>query len=234
MAFWAFLLLFSCAQAPDPYHILVITGGHGFERDPFFEMLKDMKSIEYTEAVHPEANSLYGSGVMENIDVLVFYDMVQEITESQKNDFLSLTDKGKGMVFLHHSLASYQDWEDFETLIGGHYYLNPVLKDSIPFPRSTYKHDEQIPVRILDKTHPVTQGLPDFTLFDEVYGDFRVLPSVHPLLGTTHPGSGPVIGWAHTLGKSRIVMLQSGHGPETYRNPHFRKLLKQAIAWAAQ
>jgi arylsulfatase A len=204
--------------------ILILTGGHDFEREAFFEMFHEMPGISYTELIHPEANQVYSSSMAEEADALIFYDMVQEINDSQKAALKNLLQKGKGMVFLHHSLASYQEWEEFEKILGGRY----VLSDQ---DGSTYRHDVDIPVHVVNKDHPVTRGMDDFSIHDEVYGNFRVQPGIEPLLTTTHPESGEIIGWTNTYGKSRIVYLQLGHDHHAYEDPNFRMLLNQAINW---
>lgn len=213
--------------------VLIITGGHDFEREPFFAMVKSFPGIDYQEAQQPRANTLYAAPEITNYDVLVFYDMVQDITDDQKAAFVRLLKNGKGIVFLHHALASYQDWDEFEVILGGHYYLKPRKKNNETFVASTYKHDVDMPVTIIDPDHPVTAGIKDFSIHDEVYGSFTVLPVVHPLLATTHPESGDIIGWSNSYGKSRIVYLQLGHDHHAYENPNYRQLVRQAIAWVA-
>lgn len=213
--------------------ILIITGGHDFEREQFFAMFESFKNIKFTTVKHPWANYSFQPGIADSFDVFVFYDMYQEINDSQKEAFLKLLRQGKGMVFLHHSLASYQDWAEFEKIIGGRYYLNDrKIKDKI-FPKSTYKHDEEIDVRVVDVNHPVTRGLRNFRIHDEVYGDFTVLPDVKPLLETNHPQSGKTIAWTNSYGKSKIVYIQSGHDHLAYENENYQKLVFQSIEWVA-
>lgn len=211
-------------KVPQTQRILIITGGHDFEREAFFDMFNDMPDTEYTELFHPEANQVYDSSLLDQIDVLLFYDMVQEIGDLEKAAFIKLLEKGKGVVFLHHSLVSYQEWDEFENIIGGRY----ILSDQ---EGSTYQHDVDMPVQIASKDHPITLGLKDFVIHDEVYGNFKVQPDVEPLLLTTHPESGELIGWTNSYGNSRIVYLQLGHDHHAYENPNFRLLLKQAIQW---
>lgn len=220
-------LFFTLSCQPQPaQRILIITGGHEFEREAFFNTFDDMTGIEYREVKQPEANQLYDSDLMDRYDVLLFYDMVQEIGEEEKEAFIHLLNKGKGVVFLHHSLVSYQDWDEFEKIIGGRYVLYGPARDS-----STYRHDVDIPVTVIDHHHPVTAGVNDFVIHDEVYGNFKVLPAVHPLLGTGHPESGEVIGWTNLYGKSRIVYIQMGHDHFAYENPDFRRIIRQSIQW---
>ncbi|MBN1560354.1 ThuA domain-containing protein [candidate division KSB1 bacterium] len=230
---WLFIsvvLLIGAAIAPaaQKIKILIITGGHDFEREQFFAMFSSMADIEFTSVEHPAANDIYATSAAA-YDALVYYDMNQEISEEQKKAFLSVVEKGKGLVFLHHSLASYQTWDDYMQIQGGRYNENP--QDAAK--KSTYKHDVELNVYILDREHPVTQGVSDFKIYDEVYGNFNVLPGVHPLLKTDHPESGEIIGWAHEYGAAKIVYLQSGHDHHAYENENYRALVRQAIQWVA-
>lgn len=217
--------LASC-QGPSQktQQILIVTGGHDFERKEFFEMFEAMPGISFVEIMHPEANEVYDSSLMDQTDVLVFYDMNQEIDSAQKGAFLKLLKEGKGMVFLHHSLASYQDWTEFELIRGGRYRLAEQGG-------STYMHDVDLPVQVLSRDHPVTRGINDFVIHDEAYGNFAVMQNVEPLLGCSHPESGELIGWAQEYGNSKIVYLQLGHDHHAFENPNFRQLLSQAMAW---
>lgn len=209
--------------------IMIITGGHEFEREPFFDMFREMPGVEYQELIHPGVNGLYNSPLMEQFDVLLFYDMYQEIDDVQKAAFIKLLEKGKGVVFLHHSLASYQAWDEFEKIIGGRYIESGTDQET-----STYQHDVEFTVQVADENHPITKGIKDFVIHDEVYGNFRVRPEVQPILETSHPESGAIIGWTNYYGKSRIVYIQPGHDHHGYENPDFQRLLKQALDWAQE
>jgi type 1 glutamine amidotransferase len=216
----------SYCQAQTLMRVLIITGGHDFEREAFFDIFDNIPDVVYQELVHPEANQIFDSNLIDNFDVLIFYDMVQEIDDTQKAAFIKVLKEGKGLVFLHHSLVSYQEWDEFEKIIGGRYVLTNINQDS-----STYRHDVDVPVKIVDKNHPITKGMDDFVIHDEVYGNYKVLPSVQPLLQTTHPESGKIVGWTNSYAKSRIVYLQLGHDHYAYENPSYRRLIKQAAVW---
>ena len=226
-------LLFSITMASQPMQnikILIVTGGHEFEREPFFCMFESMDGIEFTSVEQPEANNIYATTMLDDYDVIVYYDMTQEISEEQKKAFLSMLEKGKGLVFLHHSLVSYQSWEEFEKIQGGRYLLNQQDESK----NSTYRHDIEMNVIVLDHQHPVTKGIKNFKILDEVYGNYLVLPNVTPLLKTDHPESGEIIGWANKYGAAKIVFLQMGHDHHAYENENYKTLVLQAIKWAAE
>jgi hypothetical protein len=214
--------------------VLIVTGGHAFEREPFFAMFQSFEGIEYREVQHPKAHAFFRPEAAREYDVLVLYDMWQKIGEEARANLVRLLRKGKGVVALHHSLAAYQDWEEYARIIGGRYYLQPRVVRGERKPGSTFKHGVRYTVHIANPNHPVTRGLKDFEIVDETYNGFDVHPDVTVLLTTEEPSSGRVIGWAHTYGRSRIVYLQLGHGRTAYENPHYRRLVAQAIRWVAR
>src|SRR3989442_729170 len=109
------------ADSGTKLNVLVVTGGHGFQREPFFKMFADNRSITFTEAKQTKTSEAYDRDDLAGFDVVVLYDMVQNITDAQKAKFLSLFDKGIGLVVLHHALVSYQHWPEYERIIGGRY-----------------------------------------------------------------------------------------------------------------
>lgn len=156
---------------------IVITGGHDFDRDSFFEMFNSYNDLVYTELKHPEANLQLGRLDLNSFDAVVFYDMPKSISAEEKECYHKLLKAGKGLVFLHHSLASYQNWDEFKSIVGGKYHEEQNTPQS-----STYQHDVDFKVKVEAPSHPVTRGIPDFEIHDEVYGNTEVLPDVIPLL----------------------------------------------------
>jgi len=225
----------SAAETEAKLKVLVITGGHGFDEKPFFKMFAENPDITFTQAAHAKTNAtVYERDDLLSNDVVVLYDMPQQITGAQKANFLSILEKGIGLVVLHHALVSFGGWSDYEKIIGGRYAEPDPKKPGTVTESVGWKHDETVPVVIVAKDHPVTAGLQDFTIHDEIYWGYRVQPGVTPLITTTHPKSGKPLSWAHTYGKSRVVYLQLGHGPEAFGNENYRKLLRQSILWTAK
>lgn len=215
--------------------VLIVTGGHGFDRKEFFSMFDGHPDITYEEVQQPKANELWGTAAVKRYDAIVFYDMWQRITDKQRENFVRmLKDDGKGIVVLHHAIASYQDWDEYTRIIGAKYFLAPGKDpDGNLRPRCQYKHDVRMTVHIADGKHPITRGMSDFEIIDETYKGYWVSPKVHVLLTVDHPLSEEKIAWAHTYGKARVVYIQLGHGPTAYRNANYRKLVIRAIRWVA-
>ena len=217
------------AGAP-PLQVLVVTGGHGFEEKAFFAMWDALDDIAWTHKEHPQANVVFEAEGDFPYDVVVLYDMNQDITEVQRAAFAHRLHDGEfGLVILHHAFADYQDWPEFEDILGGRYYLS----DRDGHARSTYSHGEHIPVEVIDPAHPVTAGMADFEIVDETYKGYTVQEGVTPLLRTEHEKSAPVIAWSHPYGTAEVVSIQLGHGAAAYANPSYRRLMGNAIRYAA-
>ncbi len=208
--------------------VLLVTGGHGVQVEPFFRIFQENPEITFTAARQVKSAEAYDRDDLLSYDVVVLYDMPKVITDEQKAKFLSLFEKGTGLVVLHHALVSYQDWPDYERIIGGKYSVVDE-KEGL----AGYQHDTDIPVEILDKEHPITSGLSDFLIHDEIYWGFKVQPDVHPLLKTTNPHSGNPISWTRMEKKSRVVYFQLGHGSPAYEDANYRQLVARCIRWAA-
>lgn len=211
-------------------NILIVTGGHDFDKKSFFEMFDSFKNISYKELTHPEAYQQLAQIDPASFDAVVFYDMPPSIKEEEKNVFNTLVKEGKGLLFLHHSLCSMQDWNEYKLFTGGKYYEK---KKDETFGASSYQHDVRFRIHIVDQSNPVTRGIRDFEILDEVYGNLEVLPNVHPLLSTDNPKSNKLIGWTLKKEKSRIVYIEPGHDKNAYFNPSYQQLIRQAIVYVA-
>ena len=181
--------------------------------------------------------------------------------EGYPDKFRALLDAGKGMVFLHHAIAGWPAWEEYAHIVGGRFHYQPAVLDGVEYPDSGYRHDVTHTVEVLDAGHPVCAGVdPTFTITDELYL-FPVLDAdVTPLMRSTydfvdanfwsadrairgtrndrtgwhHPPGSDLVAWTKTVGASPLVYLQFGDGPVTYADPTYRRVLANAIRWAAR
>lgn len=242
--------------------VLVVTGGHPFEREPFFAVFDALDDVTWTAAAAPATGH----------DVVVFYDMpglrftgadppveLVEPADAQRQVFADLTAHGTGLVFLHHAIASWPAWPGFAELVGARFHYRPAHLDGVDYPDSGYLFDVTHEVEVLDAGHPVCDGLDArFELTDELYCFPVLTDRVTPLMRTTfdtsdssrfhsadlavrgrlddnrgwqHPPGSDLVAWTRHVGRSRLVYLQFGDGPVTYRDSNYRRLLANAITW---
>lgn len=178
-----------------------------------------------------------------------------------KSGFEALLTAGFGVVALHHAIAGWPTWPQYADWLGGRFLYAPAALRGDPRPDSGYRHEVSYDAAVVDPAHPVVAGLPaSFAMKDELYLYEVFEADVTPLLrarhdfeagnfysahravaqgqmfsnvGWSHPRGSNLIGWTKRALNSRLVYLQPGDGPETYDNPHYRRLLLNAIRWVA-
>lgn len=216
------------AQTADKIKVLVVTGGHPYKAEPFFKLFQDNPEISYAAAEQKDAAEAYDRDDLYSFQVVVLYDAPINITDDQKARFLGLFDRGIGVVILHHAFLSYPMWPEYGRIAGGQYiYKEEQVKDGVT--ESHVQNNVDIPVTIAAGNHPVTAGLHDFVIQDELYTNMHMIGSVTPLLKT----GDEVLGWTRMEKKSRVVGTVLGHGPTAYENPTYIKFVVQSIRWAA-
>jgi hypothetical protein len=87
----------------DPIKVVVVTGGHDFDHDPFFTLFQGQPGIQYVEAVQKDSSELFEDISKWDYDVIVLYNMTQDISDVRKRNFKALLDRGVGLVALHHA-----------------------------------------------------------------------------------------------------------------------------------
>jgi type 1 glutamine amidotransferase len=164
-----------------------------------------------------------------SVDVLVLYDMADMDGEVERRHLREFLEAGKGMVVLHHAIIDNQHWPWwYEEVVGGRYLLQPEGNQRA----STYQHDVKLKIRPA-APHLITEGIGQFEIVDEVYNYMWRSPNSRVLLEADQPLGVKAVAWIGPWEESRVVVILLGHGREAHENPQFRKLLRNAILWAA-
>lgn len=180
---------------------------------------------------------------------------------SVKAGLEALLTQGKGVVALHHAIAGWPDWPEYAEWLGGRFLYMPAPVRERLCLDSGYRHDVDYDAEVADPAHAILDGVPaSFPMKDELYLYEVFEAEVQPLLrarhafvrggfysahhavargkmfsndGWEHPPGSNLIGWTKRALNSPLVYLQPGDGPETYANPIYRRILRNAIAWVA-
>jgi len=131
--------------------------------------------------------------------------------------------RGIGLIAVHAALSSLRDHPAWREAIGGEW--KPGVSWHPPIGEAR--------VRVVDRDHPVSDGMPGLDVFDERYSDLvvddgaRVL-AVHDVDGAEHPAV-----WVHEQ-PTRAVVSSLGHDERAYDSPAHVALLQRAARWAAR
>jgi len=132
---------------------------------------------------------------------------------------------GNGFYSLHNNSHVSLSSKAYRDVMGGAYIGHPALR---PFK-----------VRVVNTSHPITQGVKDFMVTDEQHfvehdkGREGILLESENIDGLNFEnfGTKSIAGWAHEYGRGRVVFTAVGHTIHALWNPEYVKLQKRAVQW---
>lgn len=192
--------------------------------DAFQDILRDVGEVHVTT----DRDAL---GAADAYAAVVDYLTNSTLTTAQLTRLCSSVDGGGGYVGVHAAgdlqtiasdngelLKRPEPHAKLREFLGGHFLTHP--------------EQGEFTVRI-DRDHPITRDVDAFTVFDEPYqvawdDDVDVLARMdHPDLDAY-----PVL-WTKRYGDGRVCYLSLGHTDEAFGTEGFRRLLRNAVDWAA-
>lgn len=213
-------------------HVLIITGddypGHVW-RETAPALAGVLRQDERLAVSITEAPAMIGSPLLSAYDAVVVhfknYAERTPLTPEYGENLADYASSGKGLVLTHFACGAFQEWDGFEQLAGR--VWNPELRGHDPY--------GAFQVEVTDTAHPVTQGMVDFTVTDELYtcldGETAMAvlcEAVSKVDGKTYP-----IAFIVPEQKGRVFHCVLGHDATVYANPDTAALFRRGTAWAA-
>ncbi|MDH6304906.1 type 1 glutamine amidotransferase [Parabacteroides sp. PF5-5] len=232
-----YLLLSLGCQAKEPIKLAFISGMNPvFDTTLYAPLLDDFKDATWKAYTTEESIELFKPENNDQYDMIVFYAIcLEEIPESTKQHIAKVIREGKPAFILHDGLLTYNTWPEFAKIAGMKYFMSEQDVDGVPYRVSKYKHQQDIPITVVDKNHFITQGMDEhFVLHDEIYNELWQSPDIHVLWTTTHPESTRDVMYTHSYGKGKIAGIVMGHGPEMFHDKNFKRAFQRGVLWLAQ
>jgi len=129
-------------------------------------------------------------------------------------------DRGIGVLAVHAAAASLPEVPAFVHAVGARWIEDVSWHPPI---------DESL-VHLVG-SHPIAEGLTDFTVFDERYSGLRLDAVIEPIAEHEADGMRHPLVWARELGRSRLVYDALGHDVRSYESAAHRELLTRALDW---
>lgn len=86
-----------------------------------------------------------------------------------------------------------------------------------------------------DSKHPILNGIPEFTIFEEPYRFTMAELAAHEMLLTySHEGQTYPAAWTLPYGMGKVVYLSIGHTAKSFESETFVKLILNCVDWLAQ
>ncbi len=228
--------LLTATQAAEPgpkIKVLLITGDDVMPAHNWLETTAATRALLLASGKF-EVKVSEDTGILESKTALQRYDLIflnyynaktPTLTDLAKENLLSFVQGGKGFALSHLASASFKEWPEFKKLCG----RNWVMGTSGHGPRSVFK------VSIADRQDPITKGLQDFEMDDELYAKLQGDTPIHVLLTADSDWSKKTEPLAFTLsyGQGRVFHEAFGHDGKALQNPTAQKIIQRGCEWAA-
>jgi len=220
------------AAKPTPIRVLLITGDD-VGAHPWREMSETTREIlvnsgKFDVKVVEDPLILESATALKNYDViafLIYSTKIKELPAQAQENLLNFVKEGKGFFVQHLASASFPQWAEFGKLCGRHWVMG------------TSGHAARTPfqAKIADKQHPITAGLSDFQVDDELYAKLQGNEKVQVLVTADSDWSKvtePLV-FVQNYGKGRVVQNAFGHDRKALMTPNVQKIITRGVEWAA-
>jgi cytochrome c len=177
-----------------------------------------------------EDASAFTSKNLARYRAVVFLNTTGDLLDAaQQDDFERYIQAGGGYVGIHSATDTEYDWPWYGRLAGAWFTSHP---NNPNVRKGTY--------RVLDKTHPSTEGFPDTLVREDEFYNFKSIdPTIHVLIeideksyqggtnGDHHPMS-----WYHDFDGGRAWYTNMGHTEATFSEPLFLQHLLGGLRYA--
>jgi type 1 glutamine amidotransferase len=248
-------------NAVKPLRVLIVAGGCCHEYDKQTMALKEgiesrlnaIVDVAYNPDKTTKATfEIYkAKDWSKDFDIIVHDECSADVTDpAYVNAILDAHKAGKPAVNLHCAMHSYR-WGNFREAVkpGAD---NSGWYEFIGLQSTGHGPKEPIAISFTDKTHPITQGLEDWTTInEELYNNIQILTG-KPLAsgvqivppkakkGETLPPDAKaaevtaVVAWTNEYGpnKTRVFSTTLGHNTETVADARYLSLITRGILWA--
>ena len=229
LGFMAFLIgpISLAAQDPPPkLKVCLVSGSEEYHSDATLAAFqRDLEAEYHVACVLLKARGtteLPGLEALDDCDVAVFFTRRLEIEGEDLARVKKYCESGRPVVALRTASHGFQNWLEFDKLVlGGNY-------------RGHYANNTTMKAVLVDgaQRHPVMAGVEPIASRGSLYKTSPLAPDATPLMmGSTPEGTHPVT-WVRTYHGGRVFYTSLGT-PADFEEPSFRRLLTNAIFWAA-
>ncbi|MEP6736297.1 MAG: PVC-type heme-binding CxxCH protein [Chryseolinea sp.] len=220
------VLLYACSKGVGSYDpsaprkIEILFLGHNSEHHnsaKYMPMLAAVLAKEGINFTYNDDPAVLNKEALAKYDGLMIYANHEQIKPEQEAALLDFVASGKGFLPIHCASFCFQNSPEYIKLVGGQFL----------------KHDTAIfTASIINKEHPVTKSLSEFSTWDETYVHDKLTDDRTVLMERVEGDHHEPWTWVKEHGKGRVFYTAYGHDERTWGNPGFHELMKQGILWA--
>ena len=184
-----------------------------------------LKEKGYDVVVSNSLDSYADKALMDSVSLIVPIVTMSTITGEQEKGLLTAVENGAGVAGFHGGMCdSFRNNTGYQFMTGGQWVAHPGNL----WPKYN--------VNIVDRDHPVTEGLKDFELTNTERYWLHVDPSNKVLATIYFEDYGVIMPyvWTRKHGKGKVFYAAYGHTFKDFDGPVARELVLRGMLWASK
>ncbi|NUQ62234.1 MAG: ThuA domain-containing protein [Pirellulales bacterium] len=228
----ACILSYRSAPAEDKAVRVLLVTGVDYQGHPWKETAPAVRAVlekdSRLEVRIVDDLEFLASEVIFDYDVLLLhfknYDVPKRSEKVQEN-LVRFAQEGGGVVLFHFACGAFEQWPGYLDLAGR------------VWDKAKRAHDPRGPftVKVVDHEHPVTRGLGDFEIEDELYTCLGGDRPIHVLATARSKVDGQdyPMAFVHQFGEGKVFHTVMGHDVKAVGAAGLDRLLQNACLWTA-
>jgi type 1 glutamine amidotransferase len=231
-----FVIIFGCVDCKKEglIKVLILSGKNNHEWQKttpvLIKLYKDSRLFTIKVTEKPDTLTY---NELRKFDIIVsnwnsWPDNDFRMAKEWEHDFLKYIKRGGGALFIHAGASSFYGWKEYHQIGIGRWGKET-------------NHGTQTKGKVcgFDQTHPVTNGLRDFYIVDEIWEKADIYPGVGALASVlaTDEKDGHLIKeptlFVNHFGKGRSFYTTLGHDERALLNTGLHLILLRAAQWTA-
>ena len=235
-------LIHAHAQETKPIRALLLTGGCCHDYAAQKDLLK--KGIEaraniIVDQIHTDNKTvkpdlpIYGlPEYAEGYDVVIHDECAAGITDVKTIEGVLAPHKaGTPGVNLHCAMHSYRFGHFKKPVEAG--ADNALWFEYLGLQSSGHGPQKPVAITNVDKDHPITQGLEDWTTGnEELYNNHKVFDTAHGLSKGKQANQEAVVTWTNDYKGTKVFNTTIGHNNATIEDARYLDLVTRGLLWA--
>ena len=216
------------AAEPAPLKVCLVSGSLEYNSN---ESLADFQ--EWVESNYPvkcsraflegeDIKHLPGLENLDDCDVMVLFTRRLELSGDDLARIKKYCLSGRPVVGVRTASHAIQTWLELDKqVLGGNY-------------KGHHENDVETRVAIVEenKNHPVLSGVTPFRTMGSLYKNQGIADDATVLMTGTNPNTTEPVTWTREVNGGRVFYTSLGY-QEDFQEPSFRRLLANAVFWAA-
>lgn len=218
----------------SPIRVLLISGKNNHEwqkTSPYFRQIMEESGVFRIDLT--ERPDTLKAADLKNYQVIAsnwnaFPENTTRWGAVAEKAIMDFVNKGGGFVLFHAASAAHYNWPKYQKMVGATWGRN-----------TRHGQISTFEVKMSNLDHPVTKGLSNFRMTDELWVEMEQQPGIQVLCTAFAPSSNggrdqdePVV-ICTNQGKGRCFYLVLGHNVEAMQNLGWKTLMLRGAEWAA-